>query len=61
MSTQKTTTLDAAAATCKVLTATEAVLRAADLLRERRDELLAVIAAPASDPAKRPQRQAVAR
>ena len=57
MSDPKTTSLDAAAATCKVLSATEAVLQAADVLRTRRDELLAVIAGPA----KRPQRQAVAR
>ena len=59
MSDQKTTSLDAAAATCKVLSATEAVLQAADRLRERRDELLAVIAGPG--PASRPQRQAVTR
>ena len=56
---QKTTSLDAAAATCKVLSATEAVLQAAEVLRTRRDELLAVIAGPA--PASRPHRQAVAR
>lgn len=55
------TPLDAASACVKMLSAADALLDAADQLRSRRDELLAVITPASVNPAKRPQRQAVTR
>ncbi len=59
MSEPQATPLDAAAACVKMLSAADALLDAADRLRSRRDELLAVITPATSVPVNRQQRQAV--
>jgi|GEM_PF-4533428 len=61
MSEPQATPLDAAAACVKMLSAADALLDAADRLRSRRDELLAVIAPATSVPVNRPKRKGASR